>query len=108
MSERAIPRAFVKSWVPSFLAHFEANSPRDDRAFLEPLEKLARNPYSSLGRRDREEVKVRIVIAVTHDRKPNDPGRPSFQIQRKGPSMIKRWSGAIACVRVALWAGRKC
>ena len=59
MSERAIAHALIEglcSWVPR--THFQGDGEyaRYDGAFLEPLNKLASNAESSVGRSDSEEI----------------------------------------------------
>jgi hypothetical protein len=75
VSERAIPHTPIEelcSFVPR--AHFQIDLEyaRYDGAFLEPLEKLAPEPCSSIGRSHGEKVQVRVVVSVAHDRKPGN------------------------------------
>src|SRR5262245_7100250 len=75
LKERAIAHALIKK-LCSFVsrAHFQGDAeyPRDDGAFLEPLEKLASHACSSVGRSHSQKVQMRVVVAVAHDRKTSD------------------------------------
>jgi hypothetical protein len=73
VSKRATAHALIKalcSFVPgpNFQGDFEYA--RYDGAFLEPLEQLAPDTRSSIGRSHGEKVQVRDVVAIAHDRKP--------------------------------------
>jgi hypothetical protein len=75
MTERAIAQTLIKE-LGSFVlrAHFERDPEyaRYDGAFLEPLEKLASDAGSSVGRSHGEKVQVCVVISVTHNCKPGN------------------------------------
>jgi hypothetical protein len=62
----------LRSFVPG--AHFQGNAEyaRYHRAFLEPTKKLACDTSASVRRSHGEEVQVRVVVSVAHDRKPRD------------------------------------
>ena len=72
---RLITHAFVKA-LRRFVdrAHFEddAKDSGHDGAFFEPLEKLASNAFSSKTGSHREEIQVRVIVAITHDPKTDD------------------------------------
>src|SRR5262245_4510706 len=75
LKERAITHALIKK-LCSFVsrAHFQGDAEyaRDDGAFFEPLEKLASDACSSVGRSHSQKVQMRVVVAVAHDRKTSD------------------------------------
>jgi len=75
LKERAIAHALIKK-LCSFVsrAHFQGDleNARDDGALLEPLEKLASDACSSIGRGHSQKVQMRVIVAVAHDRKPGD------------------------------------
>jgi hypothetical protein len=75
LKERAIAHALIKK-LCSFVcrADFQGDAEyaRDDGAFLEPLEKLASDACSSIGRSHSKKVQMRVVVAVAHDRKTSD------------------------------------
>jgi len=75
VNERAIAQALIEE-LGSFVlrAHFQGDVEyaRHDGAFLEPLEKLASDACSSIGRSHGEEVQVCVVVSVAHDRKPGN------------------------------------
>jgi hypothetical protein len=75
VNERTIAHTLIKA-LGSFVAsaHFQGDAeyPRYNGALLEPLEKLASDAHSSIGRNHSEKVQVGVVVAVAHDRKPGD------------------------------------
>jgi len=75
LNERAIAHSLIeelRSIVPS--AHFQGDAEyaRYDGALLEPLEKLASDARSSIGRSHSEKVQVCILVSVAHDPKPRN------------------------------------
>jgi hypothetical protein len=75
VSERVIAHTLIEelcSFVPG--AHFQVDVEyaRYEGAFLEPLEELATDTFASIRRSHGEQVQVRVIVAVAHDRKPGD------------------------------------
>jgi hypothetical protein len=74
VNERGIAHALIEE-LGSFIlsAHFQGDLEyaRYDSAFLEPLEKLASDACSSIGRSHSEQIQVCVGVSVAHDRKPS-------------------------------------
>jgi len=75
VNERAIAQTLIEelcSFVPR--AHFQGDAeyPRYDGAFLEPLEKFASDACSSIGWSHGEKVQVCVLVSVAHDPKPRN------------------------------------